>query len=116
MMGGSDRVEFRSVEVLARNQHVLVCLVAGKLVSIPPGRLLPGSTIRQQGDVGTCWRARLPRRSSCCESAPRASLVEEVYHWALGPCVLVDAEVAVAAWRVLKGRKIEYRDASSQRL
>ena len=53
MMDGSDMVEFRNVEVLARNQHVLVCLVAGKLVSIPPGRLLPGSTIRQQGDIGT---------------------------------------------------------------
>jgi hypothetical protein len=53
MMDGRDSVEFRNVEVLARNQHVLVCLVAGKLVSIPPGRLLPGSTIRQQGDIGT---------------------------------------------------------------
>ena len=58
MMDGSNRVEFRNVEVLARNQHVLVCLVAGKLVSIPPGRLLPGSTIRQQGDIGTLVLAR----------------------------------------------------------
>ena len=53
MGGGSDRIEFNDVEVLARNPHVLVCRVAGKLVSIPPERLLPGSTIRQQGDVGT---------------------------------------------------------------
>jgi hypothetical protein len=52
-MDGSDRIEFTNVEVLARNPHVLVCRVAGKLVSIPPERLLPGTTIRQQGDVGT---------------------------------------------------------------
>jgi len=42
MADGSDRVEFTNVEVLAANQHVLVCRVAGKLVSIPPGRLLQG--------------------------------------------------------------------------
>jgi len=53
MADGSDRVEFTNVEVLAANQHVLVCRVAGKLVSIPPGRLLPGSAIQRQGDIGT---------------------------------------------------------------
>ena len=53
MMEGSDRVEFPNVEVLAHNEQVVLCRVAGKVVSIPAGSLLPGSTIRRQGDVGT---------------------------------------------------------------
>jgi hypothetical protein len=52
-MGGSDSVEFPNVEVLAHNEQVVLCRVAGRVVTIPAGRLLPGSTARRQGDVGT---------------------------------------------------------------
>jgi len=53
MMDGTDRMQFADVEVLADNQAVLLCRVNSKLVSIPLGRMLPGTTVRQQGDRGT---------------------------------------------------------------
>jgi hypothetical protein len=52
MMNGADRVEFPKVEVLADNQRVLLCRVNGKLVSIEPGRMLPGTTVGERGDHG----------------------------------------------------------------
>jgi hypothetical protein len=52
-MDSTDRVEFPDVEVLADNPLVLLCRVNGRLVSIPPGRLLPGTAVRQHGDRGT---------------------------------------------------------------
>jgi hypothetical protein len=52
-MDRTDRVEFPDVEVLADNPLVLLCRVNGRLVSIPLGRLLPGTTVRQHGDRGT---------------------------------------------------------------
>jgi hypothetical protein len=53
-MDESDRVEFTNVEVLAHNEHVVLCRVAGQVVTIPRPCVLPGATIPQQrGDVGT---------------------------------------------------------------
>jgi hypothetical protein len=52
-MDAADWIAFLDVEVLADNQLVLLCRVNGRLVSIPPGRMLPGTTIRQHGDRGT---------------------------------------------------------------
>jgi hypothetical protein len=52
-MDDSDRVEFTNVEVLAHNEHVMLCRGAGKVVTIPRPSVLPGSTIQQKGDVGT---------------------------------------------------------------
>jgi len=34
---------------LPRNPQVLLCRVAGKLVSVPPSRLLPGSDVPEHG-------------------------------------------------------------------
>jgi hypothetical protein len=52
-MSDSDRVEFSNVEVMAQNEHVMLCRVTGKIVTIPRPCVLPGSTIQQQEDVGT---------------------------------------------------------------
>jgi hypothetical protein len=53
MMDGTDRIEFPDAEVLVENQAALLCRVNAKLVSIPLGRMLPGTTVRQQEDRGT---------------------------------------------------------------
>ena len=52
-MDGSDRVEFRDVEALSYRRLSLVCRVGSMLVSVPPGRILPGSQVRRRGDRGT---------------------------------------------------------------
>jgi hypothetical protein len=53
MTRSEDTVEFTNVKALAHNKYIIMCRVADKVVTIPPARLLPGSTIRRQGDVGT---------------------------------------------------------------
>jgi hypothetical protein len=58
MIDGSQRVEFDGVEVLGNTGLVLRCRVDGKVVSFPPLRRLPGSTVPWPGDVG---RLILPR-------------------------------------------------------
>ena len=53
MMDGTDRIEFRDVAILAQNEHVVLCRVHGKVVSIAHPRLLPGTVISEPGDHGT---------------------------------------------------------------
>jgi len=52
MMNGADRIEFPDVEVLNDGGLVLRCLIDGKIVGIPPLRILPGTTIERAGDHG----------------------------------------------------------------
>jgi hypothetical protein len=52
MMDGSERIEFPCVEVLDGGGLVLKCRIDGKIVHVPPLRLLPGTTIRRSGDRG----------------------------------------------------------------
>jgi len=52
MMDGTDRMEFSDVEVLGSSGLVMRCRVNGKLVGVPPLRLLPGTTIARAGDRG----------------------------------------------------------------
>lgn len=58
MMNGADRVEFPNVEILAENQHILLCRVNGKLVTIASRRLLPGTTVGRRGDHGALVLSR----------------------------------------------------------
>jgi hypothetical protein len=58
-MDDADPIAFADVEVLADNQLVLLCRVNGRIVSISPGRTLPGTTIRLHGDRGALV---LPRK------------------------------------------------------
>jgi|SRR5262245_52014732 len=53
MMDGKDRIEFHDVAILAQNEHVVLCRVHGKVVSIAHPRLLPGTVISEPGDHGT---------------------------------------------------------------
>ena len=53
MMDGTDRMEFPDVEVVGSGGLVLRCKVCGKIVGVPPLRLLPGTTIARAGDRGT---------------------------------------------------------------
>ena len=52
-MDGKDRIEFQDVAILAQNDRVVLCRVAGKVVSIAHLRLLPGTAISERGDHGT---------------------------------------------------------------
>jgi len=52
MMNGADRMEFSDVEVLDDGGLLLRCWVDGKIVSVPPLRLLPGTTVARAGDRG----------------------------------------------------------------
>jgi hypothetical protein len=52
MIDGTKRVEFEDVEVLEAGGLVMRCRVGGKIVLVPPLRLLPGTQIRQTGDRG----------------------------------------------------------------
>jgi hypothetical protein len=52
MMDGTDRVEFPDVEVLDAGGLVLKCRIDGKIVHVPPLRMLPRTTIRRSGDRG----------------------------------------------------------------
>jgi hypothetical protein len=53
MIDGSQRVEFRGVVVLDHAGLVLRCQINDKIVGVPPLRMLPGSTLRWAGDVGS---------------------------------------------------------------
>ena len=53
MMDGTERMTFPDVEVLDSSGLVLRCRLAGKIVGVPPLRLLPGTTIARTGDRGT---------------------------------------------------------------
>ncbi len=52
MMDGADRVEFPDVEVLDAGGLVLKCRIDGKIVYVPPLRMLQGRAIRRSGDRG----------------------------------------------------------------
>jgi len=52
-MAGVNLVELQNVELLNYNGDVLLCRVDGRVVAIPPRRLLPGSEVRQRGNAGT---------------------------------------------------------------
>ena len=53
MLDGADRIAFSDVELLGASVFVLRCRVDGKIVGVPPLRLLPGTTIARAGDLGT---------------------------------------------------------------
>ena len=53
MIDGSQRVEFRGVLVLDHAGLVLRCDINGRIVGVPFLRMLPGSTVRWAGDVGS---------------------------------------------------------------
>jgi hypothetical protein len=57
-MDDTDRVAFVDVEVLAGNPLVLLCRVKGRLVSILPRQVLPGTTVHESGDRGTLVLSR----------------------------------------------------------
>jgi hypothetical protein len=52
-MDDADAVALAEVEVLAENQLVLLCRVNGRIVTVPPGQMLPGTTVRRHEDRGT---------------------------------------------------------------
>jgi hypothetical protein len=52
MIDGADRMEFPDVEVLDDSRLLLRCRVDGKIVGVPPLRLLRGTTIARAGDRG----------------------------------------------------------------
>jgi len=58
MTDGTNRVEFLDVEVTGDDGLVLTCRVGGRIVAVPPFRILPGSEISRAGDRG---RLVLPR-------------------------------------------------------
>ena len=58
MIDGSQRVEFRDVEVVRDTSLILICRVGTKTVGVPPRRMLPGTEIARPGDRG---RLVLPR-------------------------------------------------------
>ena len=57
-MDDADRVEFDNVEVLEHGDLALRCLVGGRIVTVPPLRILAGTTVSYPGDRG---RLVLPR-------------------------------------------------------
>jgi hypothetical protein len=57
-MDDGDRVAFDNVEVIEHGDLTLRCLVAGRIVAVPPLRILPGTTVSYAGDRG---RLILPR-------------------------------------------------------
>ena len=58
MMDGTNRVEFDDVEVIESGGLLVQCRVAGRVVGVPPLRMLPGTTVHRAGDRG---RLVLPR-------------------------------------------------------
>jgi len=52
MMNGADRIVFSDVDVIDASGLVLRCRIDGKIVGVPPLRLLPGTTIARTGDRG----------------------------------------------------------------
>jgi hypothetical protein len=57
-MDDGDRLAFDNVEVIEHNDLALRCLVAGRIVTVPPLRILAGTTVAYAGDRG---RLVLPR-------------------------------------------------------
>jgi len=53
MMDGAERVELSGVEVIDAGGLVMKCRIDGKVVFVPPLRVLRGTTIRRLGDRGT---------------------------------------------------------------
>lgn len=53
MMDGTHRIAFHNVAILALNEHVVLCRVHNKVVSIALRRMLPGSVISERGDHST---------------------------------------------------------------
>ena len=51
-MDGADRIAVPDVEVLNGGGLVLKCRIDGKIVHVPPLRMLPGTTIQRPGDRG----------------------------------------------------------------
>ena len=59
MTDGTNRVEFLDVEVTGEDGlSALTCRVEGRIVTVPPLRILPGSEVSRKGDRG---RLVLPR-------------------------------------------------------
>ena len=52
MINGSKRVEFDDVRVVNDTGILLMCNVGGKVVGVPRLRILPGTTVRWNGDCG----------------------------------------------------------------
>lgn len=52
MTDGERRSEFLGVEVLDDGGLTLRCRIEGKVVSIPPLRMLEGTEVRRTGDRG----------------------------------------------------------------
>ena len=52
MTDGSARVELDNVGVVRQTDAILVCRVGGRIVGVPPRRMLPGTTISRMGDCG----------------------------------------------------------------
>jgi hypothetical protein len=53
MMDGTRQILFTNVLLVMDTGLVLKCRVGHSVVNVPPLRLLPGTTIRQPGDLGT---------------------------------------------------------------
>lgn len=53
-MSGSNQAEFADVEVLKVDELIIMCRVGGKVVGIPPRRMLSGTTLVPQ--AGTWGR------------------------------------------------------------
>jgi len=53
MTDETEQLEFSDVVVLIDTGLVLKCRVGETVVSVPPLRMLPGTTIRRAGDRGT---------------------------------------------------------------
>jgi hypothetical protein len=58
MVDSTNRVVFDEVEVIEHGDLALRCRIGAKVVSIPPLRVLTGSTVSYPGD---CGRLVLPR-------------------------------------------------------
>jgi len=50
MMEANDDVEFGDVEVLDHDGLMLWCRIAGRVVAVPPLRVLSGTQVRVTGD------------------------------------------------------------------
>jgi hypothetical protein len=58
MIGGSEQVEVRDVEVVAATYFTLRCIIGGRFVGVPSLKTLPGTDVARRGDRG---RLILPR-------------------------------------------------------
>jgi hypothetical protein len=65
-MDDADAIALADVEVLADNQLIPLCRVNGRIVSVPPEQMLPGTTVRRHGDRGTL----VLTRKACHDARP----------------------------------------------